>query len=262
MVNTSGLISARDPGAIHFEVIDPREGLMPFQGRRLASILELPNSSLGAFAKMAHSICEAFLREDCSLAEINPLVLTKGGDLIALDAKMNFDDNAGFRHPTHQELRDLDEEEPMEVRASQVGLSYISMDGSIGCMVNGAGLAMATMDIIKIHGGEPANFLDVGGDATAERVTEAFRIILSDRKVESILVNIFGGIVRCDLIAKGIVDAVKEAGIEDPLIVRLEGNMVDEGKKILDESGLNIIAAEDLDDAASKAVAAARGENR
>ncbi|MGE3163465.1 MAG: ADP-forming succinate--CoA ligase subunit beta [Planctomycetota bacterium] len=251
---------ARDePGAILFETVAPEAGLAEFQGRRLAERLGLPNASVTEFATLAVAFARAFVQEDCSLAEINPLILTGDGKLLALDAKVTFDDNAQFRHSAHAELRDLDEEDPMEIRASKHDLSYVNMDGNIGCMVNGAGLAMATMDIIKLHGGEPANFLDVGGSATRERVTEAFRIILSDPKVKSILVNIFGGIVRCDMIAEGVIEAVRDAGIEVPLVVRLEGNRVAEGKKLLSESGLNIVAADDLEDAAKKAVRTAGG---
>ena len=247
-------VAATNPEAIFFENIDPNAGLQPFQARRLATRLNLPNDTIGGFSKFATCLTDAFLAEECSLAEINPLVLTDQNQLIALDAKINFDDNALYRHPTTRELRDLDEENPMEVRASEHELSYISMDGNIGCMVNGAGLAMATMDIIKIHGGEPANFLDVGGGATAQRVAEALRIILSDQNVRAILINIFGGIVRCDLIAEGITEAVQDSDIPVPLIVRLEGNMVEQGKKILANSELNLITADSLDDAARKAV--------
>ncbi|MFQ5653704.1 MAG: ADP-forming succinate--CoA ligase subunit beta [Planctomycetota bacterium] len=255
-------VAAEEPEAILFEEVDPEAGLHPYQGRRLGARLGLPNGVIGPFARLAVSFASAFLDEDCSLAEINPLVITPSGSLLAIDAKVNFDDNALFRHPAHVELRDLDEEDPREVRASEHDLSYISMDGDIGCMVNGAGLAMATMDIIKIHGGEPANFLDVGGSATADRVSEAFRIILEDDKVKAILVNIFGGIVRCDLIAEGIVEAARGATIGVPVVVRLEGNRVNEGKKILAESGLDLTPAGDLEDAARKAVAAARGGAR
>ncbi|MEE8142660.1 MAG: ADP-forming succinate--CoA ligase subunit beta [Planctomycetota bacterium] len=250
-------VAAQEPEALFFEEVDPTLGLQPFQGRRMAARLELPNANIQEFSRLAVRLVKAYLQEDCSLAEINPLVLTKEGQLTALDAKLNFDDNALYRHEEHAELRDFAEEDPLEVRASQYDLSYINMDGTIGCMVNGAGLAMATMDIIKIHGGEPANFLDVGGSATADRVSEAFRIILSDDNVRSILVNIFGGIVRCDLIASGVVQAAREIESEVPLVVRLEGNMVAEGKAILAQSGLNIIPANDLEDAAKKAVAAA-----
>ena len=196
----------------------------------------------------------AFVEKDCSLAEINPLVTTEDGRVMALDAKLNFDSNALYRHPDIRELRDLDEEDPREVEASKYDLSYIALDGNIGCMVNGAGLAMATMDIIKHYGGEPANFLDVGGGATAEKVTEAFKIILSDENVKGILVNIFGGIMKCDVIATGVVEAAKQVGLDRPLVVRLEGTNVELGKKILEESGLKIIAADSMADAAQKIV--------
>ena len=250
-------VAASDPEAILFEDVDPVAGLQPYQGRRLAARLGLPNQAMGEFSRLAVALARGFLAEDCTLAEINPLVLTAENTLIALDAKISFDDNALYRHQSNRELRDVDEENPLEVRASQFDLSYISMDGNIGCMVNGAGLAMATMDAIKIHGGEPANFLDVGGDTTTERVSEALRIILSDDRVRLILINIFGGIVRCDVIANGVAAAVQDSGIDVPLVVRLEGNMVDEGKKVLAGSELNIIAANDLADAAKKAVSLA-----
>lgn len=253
-------IAATRPEAILIEEIDPEAGLHPFQGRRLAARLGLPNENIGAFAKLAVQLARCFLEEDCSLAEINPLVRTAGGDILALDAKITFDDNALYRHD-HLELRDVHEEDEMELRASEASLSYISMDGDIGCMVNGAGLAMATMDIIKLEGGEPANFLDVGGGATKERVSEALRIILSDPKIKAILVNIFGGIVRCDLIAEGVIAAAKEVDLKVPLVVRLEGNKVQEGKDLLAKSGLNLISADDLEDAAQKAVRAAREGN-
>lgn len=250
-------VAAEDPDAIFFVPVDPNAGLQPHQGRLLGERLGLPNKSIGAFAKLACGFAKVFCAEDCAMAEINPLVLTNEGKPIALDAKIEFDDNAMFRHPDTVELRDLAEEDPAEVRASEWDLSYINMDGNIGCMVNGAGLAMATMDIIKLQGGEPANFLDVGGGATKERVAEAFRIILGDEKVQSVLVNIFGGIVRCDMIANGVIEAAKEIGVKVPLIVRLEGNKVAEGKKLLAESGLDITTADNLEDAATKAVAAA-----
>jgi len=204
------------------------------------------------------AIYKAFTDLDASLVEINPLVVTGAGDLIALDAKMNFDDNALFRHKDVEELRDEDEEDPMELEASRFDLNYIKLDGAIGCMVNGAGLAMATMDIIKLYGSEPANFLDVGGGATTERVTAAFKIILSDENVKGILVNIFGGIMRCDVIANGIVEAAREVDLRVPLVVRLEGTNVDLGKKILNESGIDVIAADDLGDAAEKVVRAVK----
>jgi succinyl-CoA synthetase beta subunit len=202
-------------------------------------------------------MCELFVRLDCSLAEINPLVVAKSGELIALDAKISFDDNAGFRHPQLAELRDLSEEDPAEVRASEAGLSYVQLEGNIGCLVNGAGLAMSTMDLIKLHGGEPANFLDVGGGAQVDQVTEAFRILLADKNVKAVLVNIFGGIMRCTTIANAVLEAYKQVGFNVPLVVRLEGTEVEEGRKILAESDVDIISAEGLTDAAKKVVAAA-----
>jgi succinyl-CoA synthetase beta subunit len=205
------------------------------------------------------NIYKAFVESDCSLLEINPLILTAEGNLLCIDAKLNFDDNALFRHLRIRDLRDYDEEDPMEIEASQYDLSYIALDGNIGCMVNGAGLAMATMDIIKHTGGEPANFLDVGGGATIERVTEAFKIILSDSKVKGILVNIFGGIMKCDVIATGIIEAAKQVGVSIPLVVRLEGTNVEKGRKLLAESGLNIVSAEGMADAAEKIVKAVNG---
>jgi succinyl-CoA synthetase beta subunit len=203
-------------------------------------------------------LCKVFLDSDCSLLEVNPLVVTKTGELIALDAKMNFDDNAMFRHKDLAALRDLSEEEPAEVRAGDAGLSYVKLHGNIGCLVNGAGLAMSTMDIIKLHGGEPANFLDVGGGANVEQVTEAFRILLSDKNVKAVLVNIFGGIMRCTTIANALLSAYKTVGFNVPLVVRLEGTEVQDGRRILKESGVNVIAAEGLTDAAKKVVAAAK----
>ncbi|MFN0059727.1 MAG: ADP-forming succinate--CoA ligase subunit beta [Planctomycetota bacterium] len=252
-------IARSRPQAILYETIDPVAGLHPFQGRRLAARLGLANRQINEFATIATRLATAYLAEDCSIAEINPLVETRDGKLRALDAKIVFDDNALFRHPENKALHDPDEEDPQELRAARSDLSYISMDGDIGCMVNGAGLAMATMDIIQHEGGLPANFLDVGGGATAERVGEAFRIILADPKVRSVLVNIFGGIVRCDLIASGIIEAAKTLTLKVPLVVRLAGNKVEEGKKLLESAGLDITPAVDLSDAARKAVAAARG---
>ncbi len=204
------------------------------------------------------ALCRLFVDLDCSLAEINPLVVTKAGDLLALDAKISFDDNALFRHPQLAELRDTSEEDPNELRAGKAGLSYVQLEGNIGCLVNGAGLAMATMDLIKLHGGEPANFLDVGGGANTEQVTEAFRILLSDKNVKAVLVNIFGGIMRCTTIANAIVESYKQVGFNVPLVVRLEGTEVEQGRKILAESGVDIITAKDLTDAAKKVVAAAK----
>ncbi len=252
-------VAASRPEAIFFEEIDLDDGLSEEAARSVALRLEFEGKTADQFVDLVCKLARAFVQEDCSLAEINPLVVTGNGDVIALDAKINFDDNAQYRHPEHAELRDLSEEDPREVRADEWELSYVGMDGTIGCMVNGAGLAMATMDIIKLHGGEPANFLDVGGTATAERVTEAFKIILEDPRVEAILVNIFGGIIRCDLIAEGIVQAARETNLQVPLVVRLEGNSVAEAQQLLRTSGVDIISADDLEDAARKAVRAAEG---
>lgn len=247
-------VAAETPEKIFKEVVDPVTGLTPFQARRLAFNMNIPDELLGKAVKFMMSLYQVFVEKDCSIAEINPLVTTGDGEVLALDAKLNFDDNALFRQKDVQEYRDLDEEDEKEIEASKYDLSYVALDGNIGCMVNGAGLAMATMDIIKHSGGEPANFLDVGGGATAEKVTEAFKIILSDDNVEGILVNIFGGIMKCDVIAEGVVEATKQIGLEIPLVVRLEGTNVELGKKILDESGLNITSAESMQDAAEKIV--------
>lgn len=247
-------VAAETPEKIFKEFIDPVVGLTGFQARRLAFNLNIPKERIGNVVKFMMGLYQAFVDKDCSIAEINPLVTTKEGDVMALDAKINFDDNALYRHKDVSELRDLDEEDEKEIEASQHDLSYIALDGDIGCMVNGAGLAMATMDIIKHYGGEPANFLDVGGGATAEKVTEAFKIILSDENVKGIFVNIFGGIMHCDIIAEGVVTATKEIGLEIPLVVRLEGTNVEAGKKILDESGLNIVSANSMGDGAQKIV--------
>ena len=251
-------VAAKTPEKIHFLGFDPKVGIDAAAGTELGTKIGLSGSTAEEFGKLAVALAKAFVEKDCALAEINPLVVTGAGNVMALDAKIDFDDNALFRHPDIVELRDTDEEDPRELRASEWDLSYISMDGTIGCMVNGAGLAMATMDIIKLHGGEPANFLDVGGGATAERVSEAFKIILDDPGVKAILVNIFGGIVRCDLIAEGVIEAAKTTELGVPLVVRLEGNRVEEGKKLLANSGLDITPADDLKDAAQKAVAAAK----
>ncbi len=247
-------VAAKNPEKIFKEVIDPAVGLMPFQARKLAFAINIPSELVNKAVKFMMGLYQAFVDKDCSIAEINPLVVTGDGEVMALDAKLNFDSNALFRHPDVLELRDLDEEDPKEIEASKFDLSYIALDGNIGCMVNGAGLAMATMDIIKFYGGEPANFLDVGGGATTEKVTEAFKIILADENVKGILVNIFGGIMKCDVIANGVVEAAKQVGIDRPLVVRLEGTNVELGKKILNESGLNIVAAESMADAAEKIV--------
>ncbi|HYZ33733.1 MAG TPA: ATP-grasp domain-containing protein, partial [Crenalkalicoccus sp.] len=236
--------------------VDPATGLSGFHARRLAFGLRLEGRQLAAFTRFVDSLYRAFTSLDCTMVEINPLVVTRTDDVVALDAKVSFDDNALFRHKELAALRDEAEEDPKELEASRFDLNYVALDGTIGCMVNGAGLAMATMDIIKLHGGSPANFLDVGGGATKERVTAAFKIILSDPKVERILVNIFGGIMRCDVIAEGIVAAAREVGLSVPLVVRLEGTNVALGREILARSGLPIVAADNLADAASKVVAA------
>jgi succinyl-CoA synthetase beta subunit len=247
-------VAARTPEKIFKEVIDPAVGLMPFQARRLAYAINIPGELVNKAAKFMMSLYQAFVDKDCSIAEINPLVVTGDGDVMALDAKLNFDSNALFRHKDILELRDLDEEDPKEIQASKFDLSYVALDGNIGCMVNGAGLAMSTMDIIKYYGGEPANFLDVGGGATTEKVTEAFKIILSDQNVKGIFVNIFGGIMKCDVIANGVVAAAKQVSLDKPLVVRLEGTNVELGKKILNESGLRIVAADSMADGAQKIV--------
>jgi len=234
--------------------IDPATGIQPFHTRQIAFGLGLEGDQIKAASRFLLAMYEAFTELDASIVEINPLVVTGSGDVIALDAKMNFDDNALFRHKDVAELRDEDEEDPTELEAAKHDLNYITLDGSIGCMVNGAGLAMATMDIIKLYGGSPANFLDVGGGATKERVTTAFKLILSDPNVESILVNIFGGIMRCDVIAEGVVAAAREVSLDVPLVVRLAGTNVELGKKILEDSGLPIVSADNLADAAEKVV--------
>jgi succinyl-CoA synthetase beta subunit len=250
-------VAAKTPELIFIEPFHPDSGLQPYQVRKLCAKLDIRGPTVRSADKFMRSLCKLFVDLDCSLAEINPLVVTKSGELIALDAKMSFDDNALFRHPQLAELRDLSEEDPNELRAGEAGLSYVQLEGNIGCLVNGAGLAMSTMDLIKLHGGEPANFLDVGGGANAEQVTEAFRILLSDKNVKAVLVNIFGGIMRCTTIATAIVTAYKEVGFNVPLVVRLEGTEVEQGRKILAESGVDIIAATDLTDAANKVVKAA-----
>lgn len=247
-------VAANTPEKIFREEIDPVVGLMPYQARRLAFNINIPEKLVGKAAKFMVGLYNVYVQEDCSIAEINPLVTTGDGQVMALDAKLNFDDNALGRHKDILELRDLDEEDPKEIEASEYDLSYIALDGNIGCMVNGAGLAMATMDIIKHYGGDPANFLDVGGGASKEKVTGAFKLILSDEHVKGILVNIFGGIMKCDVIAEGIVAATKEMGLDLPLVVRLEGTNVERGKQILEDSGLNITAADSLADAAEKIV--------
>ncbi|MBN2888590.1 MAG: ADP-forming succinate--CoA ligase subunit beta, partial [Deltaproteobacteria bacterium] len=249
-------VAASTPEKIFVETIDPLVGLTGFQSRNIALKLGLGGKLLSKAAKVLGNLYNTFIACDCSMLEINPLVVTKEDTLLALDAKFGFDDNAIFRHLQISDMRDYDEEDPQEVEASQHDLSYISLDGNIGCLVNGAGLAMATMDIVKHNGGEPANFLDVGGGATVERVTEAFKLILSDSKVKGILVNIFGGIMKCDVIAAGVIEAAQQVSLQVPLVVRLEGTNVEMGKKLLDESGLNIIAADGMADAARKIVQA------
>ncbi len=238
--------------------IDPAAGYFPFQGRKIAFALGLKGDQVGQCVKMVGDLYRMFVEKDMSMLEINPLVVTKDGKLVALDGKMDFDSNALFRHPEIVAYRDLEEEDPKEIEASKHDLNYITLDGTIGCMVNGAGLAMASMDIIKLYGMEPANFLDVGGSATTEKVTAAFKIITSDPKVKGILVNIFGGIMRCDIIAEGVVAAVKEVGLQVPLVVRLEGTNVELGKKIINDSGLKVLAADNLADAAKKITDAVR----
>lgn len=247
-------VASKHPEKILKAAVDPAVGFQAYQGRNLAFGLGLDKDLAGKFVKFVGGLYNAYTACDCSLAEINPLVITKQNDLLALDAKINFDDNALYRHKDFEELRDLDEEDPAEMEAKKHDLNYISLNGNIGCMVNGAGLAMATMDIIKLYGGEPANFLDVGGGATKENVTSAFKIILRDPKVKAILINIFGGIVKCDMVAEGIVSAAKEVGVKVPLVVRLQGTNVTAGRKILADSGLNIVSAEGFAEAAEKAV--------
>jgi succinyl-CoA synthetase beta subunit len=249
-------VAARAPEKILRESIDPAVGLQAFQARKLAFGIGLPATAVNRAVAFMTALYRAFVETDASMAEINPLVVTRQGELLALDAKMGFDDNALFRHADIRALRDLNEEDAKEIEASKFDLNYIALDGSIGCMVNGAGLAMATMDIIKHFGGEPANFLDVGGGATAEKVTEAFKIILSDDKVRAVLVNIFGGIMRCDVIASGVIEAARQIQLALPVVVRLEGTNVELGRQMLKDSGLNLIAASDMSDAAKKVVAA------
>ncbi len=249
-------VAEKTPEKIFQVAVHPAAGLQPFQARQLAFGLGLEKSQLGSFTRICMGLYRMFEETDTSLIEINPLIVSDEGELKALDAKVNLDDNALYRRKRLADMRDTSQEDEVEVRASEHDLNYVSLDGNIGCMVNGAGLAMATMDVIKLSGGQPANFLDVGGGATAERVTEAFKIILTNEGVEAILVNIFGGIVRCDLIAEGIIQAVKEVGVEVPVVVRLEGTNVEKGKELLAGSGLDIIPADDLTDGAQKAVKA------
>jgi succinyl-CoA synthetase beta subunit len=254
-------VAAKSPEKIIREPIDPLADLQPYQARKLASQLGFESSQLKEASKLFEGLYRTFIAYDCSMVEVNPLVVTKKGEVLALDAKFNFDDNALYRHPEIAAMRDRAEEDPREVEASKHGLNYIGLDGNIACLVNGAGLAMATMDIIKFYGGEPANFLDVGGGATEEQVTEAFKILIADKKVKAILVNIFGGIMKCDVIAQGIIDAAKTVKLSVPLVVRLEGTNVERGKELLRESGLALIAADDLADAAQKVVKAANSKS-
>jgi len=250
-------VAAETPDKIFTVAISPDAGLQDYQARQLAFGLELDKTQMRQFGDLIKRMYKLFLECDASLVEVNPLIITKGGDVVALDAKINIDGNALYRHPKLVDLRDITQEDEKEREAAAHDLNYVSLDGDIACMVNGAGLAMATMDLIKLHGGDPANFLDVGGGATKERVAEAFKLILSNRNVAAILVNIFGGIVRCDLIAEGIISAVKEVGVSVPVVVRLEGTNVNKGRELLAGSGLDIIAADSLTDAAKKVVAAA-----
>ncbi len=255
-------VAEHTPEKIFQELVHPLLGLQPYQARKIAAALGLKGKQAAQGAKLILALYKCFIESDCSMVEVNPLVVTTAGEVQALDAKFNFDDNALYRHPEIVALRDTTEEDPREVEASKFGLNYIGLDGNIACLVNGAGLAMATMDIIQHYGGSPANFLDVGGGATKEQVTAAFKIILGDAKVEGILVNIFGGIMRCDIIAEGILAAVQETNLTLPLVVRLEGSNVDLGKKIIRESGLAVISADSLDDGAQKVVAAVKASSK
>ena len=251
-------VAAKEPEKILREHVDPGVGLQPFQSRKLAFGMGLGAEAALKMVTLLHAVYEAFMETDASMVEINPLILTKGGDLLALDAKVSFDDNALYRHPDIREFRDLSEEDPLEVEASKFSLNYIRLDGTIGCMVNGAGLAMATMDIIKLAGGEPANFLDVGGGANAEQIKNAFRILMADKNVKAVLINIFGGILRCDVLAAGLIAAVKELGVRVPIVIRMEGTNVEEGKRALRESGLNFTTADSMGEAAERVVALAK----
>src|SRR5262245_42913413 len=250
-------VAATTPEKIVRIAIEPGVGLVPFQARQLGFALGLDGAQVGKAVKLMSALYETYLATDASLVEINPLVVTAAGDLLALDAKMNFDDNALYRHQDIKDLRDLGEEDRLEIEASKYSLNYIHLDGNIGCMVNGAGLAMATMDIIKLAGGEPANFLDVGGGASAEQIKNAFRILMSDKNVKAVLINIFGGILRCDVLAQGVIAAVTELGVPVPIVIRMEGTNVDEGKRLLRESGMNFSTADSMGEAADKVVALA-----
>jgi succinyl-CoA synthetase beta subunit len=247
-------VAAKTPERIAKVYIEPGVGIVPFEARQLGFAIGLDGPQTNKFVKVASALYEAFLATDASLVEINPLVVTAEGNLLALDAKMNFDDNALYKHPDIKDLRDLAEEDPLEIEASKFSLNYIHLDGNIGCMVNGAGLAMATMDIIKLAGGEPANFLDVGGGANAEQIRNAFKILMSDKNVKAVLINIFGGILRCDVLAQGVIAAVKELGVPVPIVIRMEGTNVDEGTRLLKESGMNFTTADSMDEAATKVV--------
>jgi succinyl-CoA synthetase beta subunit len=250
-------VAAKTPDKIFKEHVQPGTGLVPFQARKLAFAIGLDAPRANKATKLMMALYDAFVAADASLVEINPLIVTLAGDLLALDAKMTFDDNALYRHADIREFRDLAEEDPLEIEASKYSLNYIRLDGSIGCMVNGAGLAMATMDIIKLAGGEPANFLDVGGGANAEQIRNAFKILMADANVKAVLINIFGGILRCDVLASGVIAAVKELDVKVPIVVRMEGTNVEEGKRMLAESGLNFTSADGMGDAATKVVALA-----
>ena len=247
-------VAAKTPEKIIRVYIEPGVGLVPFEARQLGFAIDLDGAQVNKFVRLATALYEAFVATDASLVEINPLVVTQAGDLLALDAKMNFDDNALYRHADLKDLRDLGEEDPLEIEASKFSLNYIHLDGNIGCMVNGAGLAMATMDIIKLAGGEPANFLDVGGGANAEQIRNAFKILMSDRNVRAVLINIFGGILRCDVLAQGVIGAVKELGVRVPIVIRMEGTNVEEGKRLLEQSRMNFTTADSMDEAAKRVV--------
>ena len=247
-------VAAKTPEKIVRVHVEPGVGIVPFEARQLGFGIGLDGAQVNKFVKLVSSLYDAFVATDASLIEINPLVVTASGDLLALDAKVNFDDNALYRHPNIRDLRDLAEEDPLEIEASKYSLNYIHLDGNIGCMVNGAGLAMATMDIIKLAGGEPANFLDVGGGANAEQIRNAFKILMSDKNVKAVLINIFGGILRCDVLAQGVIAAVKDLGVPVPIVIRMEGTNVDEGKRLLRESRMNFTTADSMDEAAQKVV--------
>ena len=251
-------VAEKTPEKIVRVYVEPGVGIMPFEARQLGFGIGLDGAQVNKFVKVVSALYDAFFATDASLLEINPLVVTAAGDLLALDAKMNFDDNALYRHPDIKELRDVAEEDPLEIEASRFNLNYIHLDGNIGCMVNGAGLAMATMDIIKLAGGEPANFLDVGGGANAEQIKNAFRLLMADKNVKAVLINIFGGILRCDVLAQGVIAAVKELGVPVPIVIRMEGTNVEEGKRLLSESGLAFTTADSMDDAAKCVVALAQ----